>query len=185
MPCLVFCSHSCHKSTVLSCSVMREGTRPLGPGITPCLILSPCACSPLLCGVTSPLLGTRTVGAPRNPKHCRYFPCSLGPPFAKPPAGQTQLQDPELLAAQRPGDLRGLGAQRGGDSEAGVHVGRAEGCAGACAGSPCRGAPPKPGTGGVLLGQAAGRGAGSCPATARSAAALPRQVTRCSGPLRT
>ena len=77
MPRLVFCSHSCHKATVLSCGVMQERTRPLGPGITPCLILPPCARSPRLCSVTSPILGTRTAGAPRNPMQCRYLPLSL------------------------------------------------------------------------------------------------------------
>lgn len=113
MPRLLFCSHSCHKGTMLSCSVMQEkGTRPLGPGITPRLILLPFACSPLFCGVTGPILGTRPAGAPRNPMHCRYFALSLqlratlskGNPRADRAPGPGSS-----MAALHPRDLHGPG----------------------------------------------------------------------------
>lgn len=176
----LFCSHPCHKAIV--CDIRGDETSWswCHPSLIPMRAVPFSVVSPVPSraqGLQEPLQTQRSAGS-------LLFPCSLGPPFAKPPSGQPQLLDPgpgcpALRGPAQPGDTARWWL---GDSEPGVGVGRAEGCAGACAGSPSWRVPAELGTGGAVLGKQRGW---ECPATSCSAAALPRQVTRCSGPLHT
>lgn len=157
------------------------------PSITPCLVLLPCACSPLLWGVSSLTLGTRTAGAPRNLLKCGCFALSIQFRAA------LSKDTPRADTAPGAGELCGRPAPRGPAWPRGTKwrrlgarhpCGQSRGtCRGLC-GLSLLGWPRQAGHRLGRAGTSSWQRGWECPAAACSAAAMPRQVTSRSGPLR-